>query len=71
MARPTARVKAPAMGQPYTMVTGPPNWRPVPNSVVTPVSTDTIENVTAKLDTTLRSGERAPDKMAVILGLMP
>lgn len=55
MARPTTSVMAPAMGQPYTIVAGPPNCSPVPNSVVIPVSTDTIENDTAKLDSSLHA----------------
>jgi hypothetical protein len=53
MARPTIMVKQPAMGHPYTMVTGPPNSRPVPYNVVMPVNTDTIEKVTEKLDNNL------------------
>lgn len=53
MARPTIRVKAPAMGHPYIMVTGPPNSRPVLYSVVIPVRTDMTEKLTEKLEITL------------------
>ena len=51
-----------AHGQPHGQGegAGPPNWRPVPNSVVTPVTTDTIENDTAKLDTTLHRFKQVP-----------
>ena len=46
-------VKVSAIGQPYTMATGPPNSRPVPYNVVMPVRTDMIEKVTEKLDNSL------------------
>jgi hypothetical protein len=53
MARPTITVKVPAICQPYTVVAGPPNSRPVPYNVVMPVRTDTIEKDTEKLDNNL------------------
>ena len=50
---PTTMVKEPAINHPYTMDTGPPNLSPLLYSVVTPVSTDMIENENAKFERTL------------------
>jgi hypothetical protein len=62
MARPTITVKVPAIGQPYTMVAGPPNSRPVPYNVVMPVRTDTMEKDTEKLDNNLHDTSRVSSK---------
>jgi hypothetical protein len=46
-------VNPPAMNQPYVIVMGPPNVRPVLYSVVIPVKTEIIAKEKAKLERSL------------------
>jgi hypothetical protein len=68
MASPTIVVKQPAMGHPYTIVTGPPNWRPVPYNVVMPVNTDMMEKDTEKLDNSLHDIHKNEENINRVTG---
>ena len=50
MARPTNRVMRPTMGQPQTMMAGPPVAMPYPYSVRQPDRIEMIVNETAKFE---------------------
>ena len=50
MARPTNRVRTPTIGQPHTMITGPPVFMPNPYRVRQPDRIEMIVNDTAKLE---------------------
>lgn len=45
---PTTSVNIPTTGHPYTIVIVPPYVRPIPNVVLRPVRTETMEKVTEK-----------------------
>ena len=50
MARPTVSVNRPTMGQPQTMIAGPPVFMPYPYRVRQPDRIEMIVNDTAKLE---------------------